>query len=85
MELPIELLIELPRLRQQPGPGPGRLGSGLGGNQGGGWGGRGLGAWEGYLLSGKATYCQAKLPTVRQAKDRCQAKQRQSGKHPTVP
>ena len=69
-------------------PGPGPACACWGGNQGGGWGAWGL---------GKATYSQAKLPTVkqsyllsgkatyvRQAKDRCQAKQRQSGMHPRV-
>ena len=50
-------------------PGPGRLGSGLGGNQGGGWVGGGArrpGPGPAWGL-GKATYSQAKLPTVRQS------------------
>ena len=39
----------------------------LGGEPGWWVGGEGLGAWESYLQSGKATYSQAKLPTVRQS------------------
>ena len=38
---------------------------------------------QSYLLSGKATYCQAKLPTVRQA-TYCQASYLLSGMHPNV-
>ena len=40
-------IIYHPRLRQQPGPGPGRLGSGLGGGPGPGQLGSGLGANQG--------------------------------------
>ena len=85
---PIELPIALPC-----GPGPrvlGRAGLGLAWGQQGWWVG-GLGGLgklpavrQSYLQSGKPTHCQAKLPTVRQAKDRYQAKRRQSGMHQRV-
>ena len=43
----------------------------------------GLGAWESYLQSGKATYSQAKLPTVRHApNNRIHAPNRAIDMHP---
>ena len=49
---------------------------------GGGWGGRARGPGPAWGL-GKATYCQAKLPTVRQAKTVRQAPNRSIDLHPT--
>ena len=59
-------------LRQQPGPGPGRLGSWLGGEPG-WWAG---GARESCLLPRQSKGESGKQGTVRQAKDRSPGQQR---------